>query len=388
MSNFIICNDAFLQLRRNRWLFSNPRSRSHVYLSSAAVAVISQGNCAFTKEEWVEKLHNVTGAEATCDFYAEQGLHNDHSGINNVSGSELSGADLFLLLVKRFLIIEQSGQDYQNYFSSLTSILDRNHLGSFHQRVGQFLTIEKRLREERWRWWHNQKFSEDGLKVNAGPYKYIQEEFVNKYFNNTNIKGMKILDFGCGNGFYSAKLADFGAEVTALDTSKELIDLARKNFSTRAEFVLVSEDESIPWLQSRAGKFDAVFMQDVLLLLLKPESGKPIGVLPELLRSIRNCLGLGGKLFTMEPNAAFFLAGRYGDPQNPYAIVSEYQNSVFNVVPNLSEIVNTMSAAGFSLAEYQIPKSSSLNPDLAGKNFCNNFAIWDFMCFLAVEKGD
>jgi len=38
----------------------------------------------------------------------------------------------------------------------------------------------------------------------------------------------RILDVACGNGLTSRKLAEFGASVTALDFSSELIDLAKK----------------------------------------------------------------------------------------------------------------------------------------------------------------
>jgi len=44
----------------------------------------------------------------------------------------------------------------------------------------------------------------------------------------------------------------------------------------------------------------------------------------------------------MEPNSVFFLAGRYGNPENPYAIVPEFRNQVFNIVPPFTQIMDKM----------------------------------------------
>jgi hypothetical protein len=84
----------------------------------------------------------------------------------------------------------------------------------------------------------------------------------------------------------------------------------------------------------------------------------------------------------MEPNASFFLAGRYGDPEDPFAVVTEYRKQTFNVVPTLPEIVEHMRRAGFALWDYRHPSHRRAGaPDGA---YTNNFAIWDFMVFVAV----
>lgn len=42
-----------------------------------------------------------------------------------------------------------------------------------------------------------------------------------------NVKGKKILDFGCGTGIYAKLLADSGAIVKGFDISREMIEIAR-----------------------------------------------------------------------------------------------------------------------------------------------------------------
>ena len=44
-----------------------------------------------------------------------------------------------------------------------------------------------------------------------------------------SLKGKKVIELGCGQGYFSCILAKEGAEVMATDISKELIDIAKKN---------------------------------------------------------------------------------------------------------------------------------------------------------------
>ncbi|MFH1685689.1 MAG: class I SAM-dependent methyltransferase [Candidatus Micrarchaeota archaeon] len=43
-----------------------------------------------------------------------------------------------------------------------------------------------------------------------------------------NIKDKKVLDLGCGEGYFSRKVAELGAEVTGIDISAELVKIAKE----------------------------------------------------------------------------------------------------------------------------------------------------------------
>jgi SAM-dependent methyltransferase len=64
-----------------------------------------------------------------------------------------------------------------------------------------------------------------------------------------DINGKKVLDAGCGHGFYSILLAKKGARVTGIDLSEKNIELARKNVSNASVkcqfFVCDMQDLSI-----------------------------------------------------------------------------------------------------------------------------------------------
>jgi SAM-dependent methyltransferase len=386
--DFVACADALIQSRDGRWLFSNPRSRTHVAIDESAMGAAARLGSGADAAAWRAALRDARGRDATRDFFGEVGLHADHTGMRPPSPSALSGDALFDLLCRRWLLVEKGGPRYEEYFKPLTSILDREHIGSFHQRIGQYLTVEKRLREQRWRWWQDQKFLPDGLSVREGPYKFIQEKFVTDYYSRQGLRGLKILDFGCGNGFYSRRLAELGAKVLGIDTSADLIDMAKRNHGDKAEFVrFESPNAELKWLEGFSNEFDLIFMQDILLLVLSPEDGTPPAGVERLLAALHRAVKPAGSVCMMEPDPVFWLAGRYGDPARPYAVVTEYQKPTFNVVPSLGEIVGRMSAAGFGLTEHLHPPYEGGGDEFSNERaYANEFAIWDFMRFRPYKK--
>ena len=75
----------------------------------------------------------------------------------------------------------------------------------------------------------------------AAEYKRAQGDFHKKYKDigrvllykslDPFVKGKKLLDIGCGFGKDSAHFAEVGAqEVYGIDTSKKMIELARKDY--------------------------------------------------------------------------------------------------------------------------------------------------------------
>jgi ubiquinone/menaquinone biosynthesis C-methylase UbiE len=78
-------------------------------------------------------------------------------------------------------------------------------------------------------------------------------------------EGDRILDFGCGSGFFTFEFARRGAHAVGLD----IINLPEHVVTSkgRVDFVRVSQDSSIPFPEN---SFDKVFLSEVLVILSDP----------------------------------------------------------------------------------------------------------------------
>lgn len=385
---YYVNSDVLIRLEGNIWVVSNPRLRTHVELDQDAISCFIKGGKRdhITESHWKKILQFCKGRDRTSRGIGGDGLVADHSGyLKILDGGWLTGEQLFELLCKSRLLISDKDAA-MDLVKPLAGLLDRESLGSFHQRVGQYLLLERRSKEP-WREWQNQKFSVDGKSLLDTPYRHLQEPFFDKYFSRSHMGGKRILDFGCGNAYYTAKFAALGAHVIGMDSSCELLDIARNNYGQEPNLQLIltqSFEEILDVMSSwRQGSFDLIYLQDTLLLLLKPEVGPPSAILPELFAGFRRLLGAKGILCAMEPNPIFWLASRYGDPLKPYAIITEYRHPVFNVAPTLDRLLPVMASAGFALQDIQHPAPSTAEPQV-DMGYQSEFPIWDFFVFVPV----
>jgi len=80
--------------------------------------------------------------------------------------------------------------------------------------------------------WFRMKFYDDVSDIRpakAGYYKHYVQHFVSQFFSPEKISGKRVLDFGCGPGFFSAILSQRGAFVTGIDMSPFLIAKANEH---------------------------------------------------------------------------------------------------------------------------------------------------------------
>ncbi|MDO8590658.1 MAG: class I SAM-dependent methyltransferase [bacterium] len=111
-------------------------------------------------------------------------------------------------------------------------------------------------------------------------------------------KGEKVLDLGCGQGFFSRQFQEVGAVVTGIDLSKNLIDLAKKHSPKEISFVVSSADKLV-FLDS--GSVDTVDCVSAI------QNMKNVaGVFEESFRVLK----LGGRMLIVMNHPAFRIAKR------------------------------------------------------------------------------
>jgi len=82
-----------------------------------------------------------------------------------------------------------------------------------------------------------------------------------------DVRGRRVLDAGCGQGYFCRMLAGLGAEVTGVEPGESLIGYAREKESERAQGIrYLQADLSTPLdLAGLGGPFDAVVCNNVLM---------------------------------------------------------------------------------------------------------------------------
>ncbi|HEY1719613.1 MAG TPA: class I SAM-dependent methyltransferase [Magnetospirillaceae bacterium] len=374
-----LCPDAVLRRADGAWVVTNPRTHTHVELDATAMKVVAEHGDGATVAEWAAALNGAQGFDRSA-FDFTYGLWSDPSRFASRQGNAAAGADLVALLHRQWMLCANDGGDYKQFLAALDSILDRNHLGTFHQRTGQHLAVVLRLRDK-WRWWHDSKFTPDGLQLKPGPYKWIQETFFDRYFAAEPVKGTRVLDFACGNGYYARKFAALGASVLGTDTDANLIRMAEANNRGDCRFTAPADPKaSLDAIRAmEAASFDRVYMSDIVLLLDGDES--ETGALATM-KALAHVLRPGGRLHMCEPNPIFWLGCRLGTAEAPMVVASEYRSPVYSVAPTLDRVMATMAKAGFALVEFRHPGGEAVPAEAAAlRAFTRDFPTWDFLTF-------
>ncbi|XP_018311773.1 ubiquinone biosynthesis O-methyltransferase-like isoform X2 [Mycetomoellerius zeteki] len=110
------------------------------------------------------------------------------------------------------------------------------------------------------------QFVKDGL-INAG---------IKIQNSNLPLKGIKIVDVGCGGGIMTEGLARVGAQVTGIDVSAELISVAKEhlkldsNLSERVNYIHTTL-EDFAHKESENSIYDAVVSSEVLEHVSDPQ---------------------------------------------------------------------------------------------------------------------
>jgi 2-polyprenyl-3-methyl-5-hydroxy-6-metoxy-1,4-benzoquinol methylase len=113
-----------------------------------------------------------------------------------------------------------------------------------------------------------------------------------------SVRGERVLDVGCGEGWLSRALAEMGRDVTGIDASERLIELASQQAG--ASFLTASYDDIISGVRNVGSGYDIM----VCNYSLFTDSLKP------LLRALRE-LGVAGAHLVVQTIHPMIEGGRY-----------------------------------------------------------------------------
>jgi SAM-dependent methyltransferase len=142
---------------------------------------------------------------------------------------------------------------------------------------------------------------------------YIQEQaYIKMLIKKLRIKkGAKVLDLGCGTGFYTKILSQKGIDVIGLDYSKVGIFKAKETLKD-LEFV-IADANGIPF---KYNKFDLIFAKG-LSLFNTPDFSSTKPLIKSLLGYLANegtlVLALGSNLSGMPKKGSDWFNHRFGD---------------------------------------------------------------------------
>lgn len=280
------------------------------------------------------------------------------------------------LKMNNFLIYDNS--KYLNLFNPKKSLLDKEHLGTFHQQLGQALLIDKRVDPSEW--WIKQKFLPDLNGLNDTLYKAIQEHFLKAFFENRFNSSHSVIDLGCGIGYYTKLMGITGAKVLGIDPNEKYINIAKKNSPENVSFKTseIGTKNALNWIGSNS--VDFVFMSDALLFYFVSPDPKQNPDINFLFSSIRRILKPGGRFLSMEPHGTFFLRPWLGEKERPFTILTEHKTKRFNITPTYKEITKSFIDGGFvirDIREIDIDESFA-KKDFRATYFAKEFPLWWF----------
>ena len=105
--------------------------------------------------------------------------------------------------------------------------------------------------------WYNQNMGEEGDKLNHGIIRPLVLKMIGP------LSGKKILDSGCGSGYFSAELAKNALKVAGTDFSSNFIDLCNKKYKDIPNLSFLQHDVSTIMPFQSSG-FDVVLSKMVL----------------------------------------------------------------------------------------------------------------------------
>ncbi|MGE5373198.1 MAG: methyltransferase domain-containing protein [Solirubrobacterales bacterium] len=364
-----------------RWVIYNAFARSALGVETPALEGIRAAEkMDLTELERVYQDRFFSVWDIQRFFGDREGLMEDPSRFIRDAGcwpeaESIAISELVKRLKQHHLLVDDL-QSYRARFAPKNSVLDKKHFGNLHQQLGQELMLNRR--QDPAKWWVSQKFAPDMLSIKEGPYRAIQQYFLEKYFPARLAPGNTVLDVGCGTGFYSNMMARTGAQVLGIDPNEEYIEVASRCAETGARFSAMPIGQKGAMDSIASDSMDFVFMSDALLFYFVPVGPGFEADISILLAEIHRVLKPTGRFISLEPHSVFYQIPWLGEETAPIAINTEYLTKSFGITPSLGQLVQAYARAGFNVSwmEELTPDPDSAKDHPRAYSFAQQFPQW------------
>jgi 2-polyprenyl-6-hydroxyphenyl methylase/3-demethylubiquinone-9 3-methyltransferase len=145
-------------------------------------------------------------------------------------------------------------------------------------------------------WWDANGPFKPLHRINPTRLTYIRDQLCRKFGRDKkaagSLKGLTVLDIGCGGGLVAEPLARLGAEVTGIDPAPENIEAAKAH-AKGARLEIAYRAETTEALAASGARFDAVLLLEVV---------EHVPDVPALLKAVAPLVKPGGMMIVSTLN--------------------------------------------------------------------------------------
>jgi 2-polyprenyl-3-methyl-5-hydroxy-6-metoxy-1,4-benzoquinol methylase len=153
---------------------------------------------------------------------------------------------------------------------------------------------------------HSRAIRTKGVRIEDDPEPMVQQQLARLMFvsKQMELKGKRILEFGCGEGLNCAFLANQAAAICGFDVSEGSVRLAKEHYP---QMPFLVADACDPGLDISAGSWDVVVSFEVL---------EHVPNMSAFLQNMRRHTKSDGVVFLSTPNRDIFSLGHEPSPIN------------------------------------------------------------------------
>jgi len=373
-----------LPVAGGRWIVMNVHCRTCLGVESSGLELLQrEGAVEPSGQTSLHRLWNIERAVNATGLFSDPTPF--PSRLDAWPDVEFVSDEELVEQFKRHFLLVDDMEAYRDRLAVRDSLLDRRHIGNFHQRLGAELLLKRR--QSPVDWWLNQKFADDGEMLGNNLYRAVQASCLEGYLQGRLKRGDHLLDVGCGTGAYTRYAARLTGSALGVDPNSDFIERARGHSAgSGASFTCMDIPQGLEVIEDESADF--VLMCDAMLFYFVSADGSSPPDVGRLFREVRRILKPGGAFISVEPHEIFWLLPWLGDDAHPFTIVSEHARRWYGVTPTGPQVVQAAARSRLFVSwmeELLLADNPTELADGKAIGFAREFPLWKLIEFVPGE---